>query len=186
MLPDASGKEIKNNLKVMLTNMKLRKVPIAKKRSERTLSRLYREERELGEQIKELETNLAQVSQGKRRTTYTMLEVRPANHGQPRGDDGLRPAARVTQLTEAKIDEWETTLKAKREQLDDVRKKIAEAKEIIKNPEDYVSVPTDYGRDPAGQRAREKELLVKDRENMSFREQVQTGQVAPLWITDSF
>jgi len=182
-LIDASPKEIRTNFKIFLTNMKIRPVPLAKKRSERLLSKLYKEERILKEEIEELEKNLNRITNNMARGAIKVLEVKG---DLKKSSDPSRPRAVVTQLTTSRIDEWKTSLEAKRRQFLNLRAKIMETKNIIKDPENYISIPSNYGQNPEEQREREKEVLIADRKNMQYRADIIQEKATPSWLTDDF
>lgn len=186
-LPDATTKELKNNFKVFLTNAKIRQVPLAKKRSEVLLTKLYKDERVLKEEIQNLERNLAMVGNNMKRHGLRVIEV--SDHKKSDDVDGQprKPRIKVSALTSSRIDEWKSELEAKRVELGELRAKIKESENIIKNPENYISIPTNYGqKDPEDVREAEREVLINDRENMDFRMKIATGEDRPAWITDNW
>lgn len=178
LLPEASAKEIKNNVKILLTKLKVRDIPLAQDRSEKYLAKLYKEERQTKQEIEDIQKNL-ELSKISRR--IRLPESRANEHGPETGRS--RATSKVLQLTHSRM----ADLEEKRLQLSAIQSAIAETKKIIQNPENYVFVPTNYGKDPEGQREIERELLIKDRENMQYRYQIASGEIdPPLWITDNF
>lgn len=187
LLPEATTKEIRNNFKVFLTNAKIRQVPLAKKRSELLLSKLYKEERVLKEQIQNLERNLGMVGNNMKRQGLRVIEVSDHKKEEDVKGQTRKPKIKVSDLTSSRIDEWKAELEAKKAEFAELRSKIEESKNIIKNPENYISIPTNYGRrDVEDVREAEREILINDRENMDFRLKIATRQDVPAWITDSW
>lgn len=183
-LPEVSTKEIKNNIKVFLTKMKVRRVPLATARTERLLSELYKEEREIKDEIEELEKNLSRAQATRRykaaATPNYLTDLDSAPNVNPIVS---RAQAKVKELSSYKIRE----LEEKKARLSGIEKKISDAKVILKNPENYIMVPSEYGADPQEQRNYERELLIRDRENMLYRNQIARQLVeAPFWMIDEF
>ena len=152
LLPKKPIKEVKNDIKVFLTKNKLRQIPVAQERSERLLSKLYREEKVLLEQIANLESNLGKVSSNMRRNAFRVVEIQDNSERNQAIGSSARSKVRVTELTSAKIEEWERDLEKKRKEFKELRSKIDEANGIRKNPENYISIPANYGHlSPADQ-----------------------------------
>lgn len=178
ILPEASAKEIKNNVKILLTKLKVRDIPLAQDRSEKYLAELYKEERQTKQEIEDIQKNL-ELSKISRRIRVP----EPRNNEYAAETGKSRATYKVLQLTNSRM----ADLEEKKVQLSAIQSAIAETKKIIQNPENYVFVPTNYGKDPEGQREIERELLIKDRENMQYRYQIASGEIdSPLWITDNF
>lgn len=184
--PEASSKEIKNNIKVLLTKMKLRHVPLAKKRSERLLAQLYKEERELREEIEELEKNLSRISSNANRCNLRIAQVKvnaDRNSGKSK-DGGFQE--QINKITADRVEQWTRSLTENKLHYVEIRAKISEAQKVAKDPENYVSVPMNYGLNPKEHRERETAALIRDRKNILFRNTIVSGGPAPLWITDNW
>lgn len=176
ILPEASAEEIKNNAKILLTKLNIRDIPAAQDRAEKYLAKLFKEERELKAEIEDIQKNLDYCA-FTRKTRRTDIRFNAADI---RKSDAAHKVLQLTNMRMADLDE-------KKAYLISIQNAIVETKKIIKNPENYIFVPTNFGKDPEGQRDMERELLIKDRENMQFRYQVAAGEIdAPLWMTDSF
>lgn len=153
----SKSKELKTDFLVFLNNMKLRNPPLAKQLGERRLSQLYRQEREMSAEIDDIERGMDMVH-----------------------------AAILPRLTQTKLDEWELDLEDKKRELSEVQARIQEAKKIIKDPINFISVPTDYAKDVAGQREREQDQLARDRAVAQYRQEVLEGTSKPSWLVDEW
>lgn len=89
-------------------------------------------------------------------------------------------------FAEANVDLLKSTLEDKNHQLLEVQTKISETKKVIKDPKNSIMVPRNYGLDPAEQREREKEQLIRDRENSNYRSDVLEGKIQPSWLIDEW
>lgn len=183
-LSDHSSSEIKNDFKVFLTKLKVRRVPLAKKRSEISLTKLYKDQRELKEEIANLEEDLNNID--RRRETVGKAELLSRL---PKDNDVKSKSvqAKVKELALNKIKDMEQTLEQRKSQLAEIENDIQEAKEIAKNPEAYISIPKDFAKeDPDTVRENETQILIKDRENMLWRQQILNKEIEPTWITDGW
>lgn len=184
-------KELTVDMKLFLTKMKLRRVPLAKRRSEKLLAKLYREERSVNEQIANLKRNLHNVHDRTRNHFARVIEVERVSPRDKSDEDrpiNMQNLMKVSELTQGRIDSWRGELKQKEHEHAEIRAKIDEAKKIIKNPESYISVPSKYNHlDPEEEQERERENLLRDRINIQYRAQMEAGQVeTPLWISDDW
>lgn len=181
VLPDTSPHEIKNNIKLFLTRMKIRDVPLAKHRSEQVLSDLFKEERELEDYIEEVEKNMEKTSANNLR-----LRLNEEYEEQVQNAEGTmnnKVQSRIAQLADFKAKELEQN----RLRLAEVKKRIADAKFISKHPENYIVVPQQRCVDPKAQQDFERQVLIRDRENMHYRHRLAIGRIPPpLWLTDEW
>lgn len=170
--PDASADEMVNNVKVFLSDIKIRRVPLAKRRAEKALDDLYAEKRALDEEFKGLEKKLARLS--------------PIGKGFIQMSTESVVSNTIYQTTQANIAKWEASFKEKEYRLKEIKEEIEEANRIARHPHTYVSVPVHYGRDPVAEQERERDLLIQDRENMLYRGKIVTGEIKPLWLVDEW
>lgn len=185
VLPDdfPSTEQISNNIKIFLTKMKIREVPLAKARSEQSLSDLYNEERELENYIEEVEKNME-------KTVASNLRIRTNSEGnndeQQQTSESL--AANKIQSKIAKFADFKAKeLEQSKFRLTEVKKRIADAKFISKHPENYILVPQCSTTDPKAQQEYERQVLIRDRENMHYRHRLATAHIRPpLWMTDEW
>lgn len=191
-LATKSSRELKNDFKVLLTDMKLRQVPLSKDRSERALSKLYAQEEELKEQVEKVESDLRRVTlnSGKK------IDIMELKSKQEMAKNPKASKHRMSLLTQKKIDEWQKEYDTKSKELEILRNKIADLKNIINNKGDYISVPKNFGVfDPVEQREREREVLLLDRENMEMRNAINDELISgkdpskmelPTWMADNW
>lgn len=183
--PDASAAEMKNSLKIFLTSMKIRRAAVAKVRSEMHLAELFQDKRRIKEEIADLKRNLQTVNANfQSNNILKVLDVQRSERDE-NGNMG-QSKVRVRELTTAKINEWKNKLETKEQELADIRRRIQLNNNIIQNPENYISIPREYAKDPEEQREKEHEVLVLDRENMAFRKDIATREVVPSWVSDEW
>ena len=202
LIPDKSdGKLMRNELKIFFTNINLRRVPLAQKHAERSLSRLYKEEKVLLEEISALRNNLRIVDNNKVRNGMRVLvidgqigrdestarrRVRP-NSDSEGAPTNSRPRFHLSSVTGPKIEEWRQSLETKEAQYKELRARIEDTKNIIREPDNYVSVPNNYGRlKPEKVREQERQELLRDREAMEWRRLIAEGRETPSWMTDEW
>lgn len=181
LLTGANSKELSINIKVLLTEARLRRVPIAKKHSEKLLQGLYQEEHSLKQEWLMLKKSLLDVSFNQRRIS----RIEAGSESKKSDDTGTKrqPKVNVNQLTSSKREEWQNEIASIERQLEEVRNKIQEAKDISANPDNYISVPHNYENvDPEEQREKERQILITDRENSNFRSRLL--ELRPFWLRD--
>lgn len=203
-IPDKNeAKMFRTEFKIFLANWNVRRVPLTKKYAERTLSKLYKDEKVLINEIRVLKTNLNIVDNNKERNGMRVLQVQTGNNNNNNGNKNSRasnkddtnnsnndlrkPRFKLSEVTGPRIEKWQQELAEKEDEFQEIRKKIEETKRLIKEPDSYISVPNNYGRvDPERQREREREVLIRDREAMEWRSQIASEQIQPTWLVDSW
>lgn len=178
-----SSNEIKNDFKVFLTKMQVRRVPLAKKTSELSLTELYKDRRELQELVSNMEQELKNMGKGS-----SILRKSEILSHIPKDDDleSSSVKAKIKELGANKMNNLQASLDQRRAQLEQVHSEIARAKEIIKNPDAYISIPEHFAENPEEYRDNERQLLIKDRENMLWRQQISNEEIVPTWIEDNW
>lgn len=174
-VPKRSAKELELDLKVALNKLKIRKEPIARMTNEATLSRLLREERHLVEEINALEAEIKNYE-----------PKRSSASGGGRSKQTVR--LKFAPLAKKEVEERTAERDRKMKQLIKLRNSIQESKNIIAHPEQYISVPSNYGlQTPEEVQEEVREVMFRDLENMHRREQIREGQIeAPFVLTDTW
>lgn len=186
MIPEGkSSEEIKTSVKVFFTKMKLRQVPLAKEQSEALLIKLFQQKRILDDVVKDMRTkvNVMRTNMHQNSLRY----ISKVDYGDEKLGKSRRPRLSVGSLTEEALAKAEADLEAKESQLKYIQGRIDQAKDVARNPVDYVAVPSNYGREPPEEvQEREIDVLIEDRTRMDFRRQILEGSLSVSWMDDHF